>query len=236
MTDPTLLIDARTSTPTASCPDCHTPSARVHGGHPEVRGAMSHAHQSATVAAVPGPPPDHGVGGVCQATRRWSWPGLEVSRALYASRGDRESSLAGAGGRAGDLSVERLCPWEPPTPDDPRCHRVRPAVPAPYLALGLPASPSLWCARASCPPGEARSVPGIPPAADERSTFGASCHQGGSSTGGCWGSMSSLPAWADGLGANPAPPARALRQVDAAAGLGYLIIGRRDAQTVCFSP
>ena len=28
--DPTLLIDARTSTPTASCPDCHTPSARVH--------------------------------------------------------------------------------------------------------------------------------------------------------------------------------------------------------------
>ena len=29
-TDPTLLIDARTSTPTASCPDCHTPSARVH--------------------------------------------------------------------------------------------------------------------------------------------------------------------------------------------------------------
>src|SRR5262249_53870258 len=28
-TDPTLLIDARTSTPIASCPDCHTPSARV---------------------------------------------------------------------------------------------------------------------------------------------------------------------------------------------------------------
>jgi transposase len=27
---PTLLIDARTSTPEASCPDCHTPSARVH--------------------------------------------------------------------------------------------------------------------------------------------------------------------------------------------------------------
>ena len=29
-TDSTLLINARTSTPTASCPDCHTPSARVH--------------------------------------------------------------------------------------------------------------------------------------------------------------------------------------------------------------
>ena len=28
--DPTLLIDARTSTPEASCPNCHTPSARVH--------------------------------------------------------------------------------------------------------------------------------------------------------------------------------------------------------------
>ena len=26
----TLLIDARASTPEASCPDCHTPSARVH--------------------------------------------------------------------------------------------------------------------------------------------------------------------------------------------------------------
>jgi transposase len=29
-TDSTLLIDARTRTPMASCPDCHTPSARVH--------------------------------------------------------------------------------------------------------------------------------------------------------------------------------------------------------------
>ena len=28
--DSTLLIDARASTPEASCPDCHTPSARVH--------------------------------------------------------------------------------------------------------------------------------------------------------------------------------------------------------------
>jgi|SRR5690349_1527363 transposase len=27
---PTLLIDARASTPEAVCPDCHTPSARVH--------------------------------------------------------------------------------------------------------------------------------------------------------------------------------------------------------------
>src|SRR5919202_482866 len=27
---PTFLIDARASTPNASCPDCHTPSARVH--------------------------------------------------------------------------------------------------------------------------------------------------------------------------------------------------------------
>jgi len=41
---------------------------------------MPDAHQSATVAAVPGPPPDHRVGGVGQATRRWSWPGIEVSR------------------------------------------------------------------------------------------------------------------------------------------------------------
>jgi transposase len=29
-TDPTLLIEARASTPEAACPDCHTPSARVH--------------------------------------------------------------------------------------------------------------------------------------------------------------------------------------------------------------
>jgi len=28
--DPALLIDARTSAPAASCPDCHMPSARVH--------------------------------------------------------------------------------------------------------------------------------------------------------------------------------------------------------------
>jgi hypothetical protein len=27
---PTLLIDARASTPAAACPDCHTPSARVY--------------------------------------------------------------------------------------------------------------------------------------------------------------------------------------------------------------
>jgi len=29
-TAPTLFIDARTNTPTASCPDCHAPSAHVH--------------------------------------------------------------------------------------------------------------------------------------------------------------------------------------------------------------
>jgi hypothetical protein len=28
--EPTLLIDAHASTPAAACPDCHTPSARVH--------------------------------------------------------------------------------------------------------------------------------------------------------------------------------------------------------------
>src|SRR5215470_12955487 len=28
--DPTLLIDAHVSAPEASCPDCHTPSTRVH--------------------------------------------------------------------------------------------------------------------------------------------------------------------------------------------------------------
>src|SRR5262244_3543920 len=50
----------------------HQAPSGVHGGHPAVGGAMPDAHHSATVAAVPGPPPDHGVGGVCQATRRWS--------------------------------------------------------------------------------------------------------------------------------------------------------------------
>src|SRR4030095_1483989 len=120
---------------------------------------MAPAHPSATVAAVPGPPPGHGVGGVCQATRRWSWTGIEVYRALYAARGDLASSSGGPGGRAGDLSVERLGPWEPPPTDDPRCRRVPPAVPAPYLACCLPTPPPLWAAREPGPPGEARAVP-----------------------------------------------------------------------------
>ena len=43
--------------------------------------------------------------------------------------------------------------------------------------------------------------------------------------------MSGLPAWADVLGGNPPPPVRPLRQVDAAAGLGYFLTGQRDGQT-----
>jgi hypothetical protein len=97
----------------------HQAPSSVHGGPPEVRGAMAHAPPAATMAAVPGPPPGHGVGGVCQATRRWSWTGIAVSRALYASRSDRDSSPAGARGRAGDLSGARLGPWQPSTPDAP---------------------------------------------------------------------------------------------------------------------
>src|SRR5262249_30080621 len=156
----------------ASVPD-HAPSS-VHGRGPDVGGAMPHAHQSATVAAGPGLPPGQRVGGVCQATRRWSWTGIEVSRALYASRGDRESSPASAGGRAGDLSVERLCPWQPSTAHDPRGRRIHPALPAPYLARRFPASPPLWVARKSRRPGDARAVPRAAPAAGEPHTTCAS--------------------------------------------------------------
>src|SRR5262249_30256924 len=42
--------------------------------------------------------------------------------------------------------------------------------------------------------------------------------------------MPCVPAWADVLGGNPPPPARPLRQVDAAAGLGYFLSGQRDGQ------
>jgi len=41
---------------------------------------------------------------------------------------------------------------------------------------------------------------------------------------------------ADVLGANSAPPARALRQMDAAAGLEYFLTGHRDGQTTDLSP
>src|SRR6186997_823735 len=126
------------------------------------------------MAAVPDSPADHGMGGVCQAPRGWPGAGAEVSRALYASCGDHESAPVGTGGGAGDLSVERLCPWQPATAHDPRCRSIHPALPAAYLARRLPAAPPVWVAREPRPPGEARAVPRAAPAAGEPPTAGVS--------------------------------------------------------------
>src|SRR4029453_5360299 len=102
---------------------------------------------------------------------RW-WPGTgaEVSRTLFASCGDHESAPAGTGGGAGDLSVERLCPWQPATAHDPRCRCMHPALPPSYLPRRLPAAPPVWVAREPGAPGEARAVPRAAPAGSELHT------------------------------------------------------------------
>src|SRR5438874_670392 len=132
------------------------------------------------------------MGGVCEASCWWPWAGAEVSRALYTPRGDHESAPAGPGGGAGDLSVERLCPWQPSATDDARCRRIYPAVPAPYLTRRLPTSPPLWIARESGPSGQARGVPGAAPAAVGRYLAGAACPCGAPGPGGAEGRLSGL--------------------------------------------
>jgi hypothetical protein len=71
---------------------------------------MPPSHGARAVAAVPESSSGHGLGGVCETTPRRPWAGAEVSRALYPSRGDRQSPPAGTRGRAGDVSLDRLCP------------------------------------------------------------------------------------------------------------------------------
>jgi hypothetical protein len=180
------------------------------------------------VAAVPGPLAGHGVGGVCQAARGWPWASAEVSGTLYASRGHHESAPPRARGRTGDLSVERLCPWQPSTADDPRCGRVPPAVPAPYLARRLPAAPPIWVAGEPGPSGAARAVSGAAPAAGECPIASASCHSSGSNARPANSDMSGVPVWTAVLGGNLVPPARALREVDVSGRLEYLLTGQRD--------
>jgi len=205
----------------------HTPPARE-SRRPALRGQ---ARRTSTR-----PPPGRGVGSVCQAPCWWPWAGAEVSRALYASRGDHESAPAGTGGGAGDLSVARLGPWQPARADDARCRRVHSTVPASYPAHRLPTYPPVWVAREPGPPGEAQGMSGAVPAAVKRHTVCAAEPHGDSSARRTRGGVSRVPARAPGLGRNPPLPAHPLHQVDAAPGLGYFLRGRHDRQTTTLSP
>src|SRR5262245_2345936 len=107
---------------------------------------------------------------------------------------------------------------------------MHPALPVAYLARRLPAPPPFWAAREPGPPSEAQAVPRAASAAGEPHTTCVSEHHSGLSTRPAGGGVSGVPAGADVLGGNPPPPARPLRKVDAAAGLGYFLIGQRDGQ------
>ena len=73
-------------------------------------------------------------------------------------------------------------------------------------------------------------VPRAASAAGEPHTACVSSHHSGFSTRPAGGGVSGVPAGADVLGGNPPPSARPRRQVDAATGLGYFLIGQRDGQ------
>src|SRR5262252_10102347 len=109
-------------------------------------------------------------------------------------------------------------------------------ITAPYLARRLPAPPPVWVAGEPGPAGEARAVSGAAPAAGECPTASASGHSSGSHARPASSDVSGVPAWADVLGGNAPPPARPLREVDAAAGLGYFLTGHHDGQTTSLSP
>ena len=131
--------------------------------------------------------------------------------------------------------MDRRCPWQPPTAPDPRCRCMPPALPAAYLAHRLPAAPPLGVARAPGPPGAARAGPRAAPAASAPPTASVSCPHRSASPRSAGAGVSRVSTRAAVLGANPASPARPLRQMEAAAGLGDLIPGEREEQTVCFS-
>ncbi len=152
-------------------------------------------------------------------------PRVEISGALYPSRGDCESSPAGARPGAAHLPVERLRPWQPPADDDPRRGRVRAAFSPTCAPHGLPAYPPLWVAGESGTAGHPCPLSQCAPAAPRDPARAPTCPGASAQAGKARGTLSSLPAWAYGLGGPPRSPADTIRAGAATAQRRYLVGG-----------
>lgn len=86
------------------------------------------------------------LGGLCQASDVWPTTGDLVLRALHATCGYREQSVAQSRRRARAVSLERLSCEGPGQSDGVELRRIHAAVSTTRLADGICAHPALWVA------------------------------------------------------------------------------------------